>query len=62
MKFISILICLLLLGKPGLSNDFLNVEQVIVKEHGWEKYWLGPVGQTYTIDLAQHIKMTSSAY
>ena len=29
------------------------MEQVLVKEHGWEKYWLGPVGQTYTIDLGK---------
>lgn len=33
------------------KDTMINIKDVLIKEHGWEKVLLGPIGQTYTISI-----------
>ncbi len=37
--------------KNGQASKFLNVQDILVQELGWEKEFFGPIGQSYSIDI-----------
>jgi len=45
-------LCFSSLGTVAHANeDFRNVEDVLVFEHGWQRDHIGPTGMSYTIDM-----------
>ena len=49
---ISAALCISLLKMQAYASDnFQNVEDILVYEHGWQRDQIGPTGLSYTIDI-----------